>query len=85
MPGPIDSKDAGRRGTNKDTVAVIVMFIGTKAHLIIKATTQVVGFNPARRTAGGVHSSGVQSRFYRETIVHAKTPQPAHEKSAFNG
>jgi len=28
------------RGTNKDTVAVIVMFIDIKAHLIIKATTQ---------------------------------------------
>jgi len=27
-------------------------------------------------------NSGVQSRFYRETIVHAKTPQPAHEKPA---
>jgi len=59
LPAHRNSKDAGRRGTNKDTVAVIVMFIGIKAHLIIKATTQVVRFKPARRTASGVHSSGV--------------------------
>jgi len=40
-------------------------------------TTQVARFK--------VHSSGVQSRFYRETIVHPKAPQPTHEKPTFNG
>jgi len=29
LPAHRNSKDAGRHGTNKDTVAVIVMFIGT--------------------------------------------------------